>query len=103
MPLSSATLKTSCSTPSWVSFRFSMRASSSGPISEIVARTGWPCSPYTSQNVTGQAAHCGASSRATRAARPSFPTSLPPCAMPDRSPLTSAMNTGTPMPETPAP
>ena len=28
--------------------------SSSGPISEIVARTGWPCSPSTSQNVTGQ-------------------------------------------------
>ena len=29
------------------------RESSSGPISEMVARTGWPCSPNTSQNITG--------------------------------------------------
>ena len=33
-----------------------MRESSSGPMSEIVARTGWPCLPNTSQNTTGQAA-----------------------------------------------
>ena len=30
-----------------------MRDSSSGPISEMVARTGWPCSPNTSQNTAG--------------------------------------------------
>ena len=38
-----------------VSFRLSRRASSSGPMSEMVARTGWPCSPNTSQNATGYA------------------------------------------------
>ena len=55
-PLSSAILKTSAMTPDWVSFRFRMRLMSSGPISEIVARTGCPCSPKTSQKVTGQPA-----------------------------------------------
>jgi hypothetical protein len=29
--------------------------SSSGPMSETVARTGWPCSPNTSHSVVGQA------------------------------------------------
>ncbi len=52
-PLSSAILNTRASTPSWVSFRLSMRPSSSGPISDTVARTGWPISPNTSQKVTG--------------------------------------------------
>ena len=51
--MSSAILKVSVSTPAWVSFRFSMRESSSGPISETVVRTGWPCSPKASQNTTG--------------------------------------------------
>ena len=32
-------------TPAWVGLRSSRRASSSGPISEIVVRIGWPCSP----------------------------------------------------------
>ena len=77
----------------------SMRASSSGPMSETVARTGWPCSPKTSQNVdraarrTRRLAARAASSRSCelrRAARPA-------AAMPARSPFTSAMNTGTPM------
>ena len=31
-----------------------MRDSSSGPISEIVARTGWPWAPNTSQNTAGK-------------------------------------------------
>ena len=50
-PLSSATRKATLSTPSCTSFRSSMRASNSGPISVTVARTGWPCSPNTSQNI----------------------------------------------------
>ena len=58
-PLSSATLKISDSTPSCVSLRFSRRDSSSGPMSDTVARTGWPCSPHTSHSVTGHAPHCG--------------------------------------------
>ena len=49
-PLSSATRKATLSTPSCTSFRSSIRDSSSGPISVTVARTGWPCSPNTSQN-----------------------------------------------------
>ena len=39
-PLSSAILKTRVITPAWVSFRFRIRLMSSGPISEMVARTG---------------------------------------------------------------
>ena len=61
-PLSSAILKTRLSTPVWVSFSASMRASSSGPMSETVARTGWPCalpSPNTSHSVVGQASGSG--------------------------------------------
>jgi hypothetical protein len=42
--------------PSWVSFSSSIRDSRSGPSSEMVARTGCPCSPNTSQNVAGEAA-----------------------------------------------
>ena len=30
-----------------------MREISSGPISNTVVRIGWPCSPYRSQNTTG--------------------------------------------------
>ncbi len=37
----------------WVSFRFSMRPKSKGPISVMVVRTGCPCSPKTSQKTTG--------------------------------------------------
>ena len=36
------------------SLRSIRRDSSSGPISEMVARTGWPCSPNKSQNTTGK-------------------------------------------------
>ena len=52
-PSSSAILKTRLSTPAWVSLSASMRASSSGPMSLTVARTGWPCSPKTSHSVVG--------------------------------------------------
>ncbi len=64
-PLSSAILNTMFSTPAWVSFSASMRASSSGPMSEMVARTGWPCaflsSANTSHSVHGQATDPGGS------------------------------------------
>ena len=40
-------------TPSCASLRFISRDSSSGPISETVARIGWPCSPNRSQKITG--------------------------------------------------
>ena len=36
-----------------------MSDSSSGPMSETVARTGWPCLPKTSQSVTGKPVNCG--------------------------------------------
>ena len=97
--LSSATLKASASTPSWVSFRLSSRAINNGPMSETVARMGWPCSPQTSHNVTGQPCQVGSvrwswSSRAFNRS-----DSTPGLAIPVRSPLMSAMNTGTPMRE----
>ena len=41
-------------TPVWVSFSPSIRDSRIGPISLTVARTGCPCSPYTSQNTVGK-------------------------------------------------
>ena len=95
-PWSSAILKTRLSTPAWTSLSASMRVSSSGPMSLTVARTGWPWVPNTSHSVAGQAA-------LTAVGRPrSFrmPASLglivPAWVMPVRSPLTSAMNTGTP-------
>ena len=55
IPSSSATRKRMFITPVCVSFSPSIRESSSGPISLTVARTGWPCSPYTSQNTVGNA------------------------------------------------
>ena len=97
MPLSSAILNTKVNTPCCVSFRFSMRPSSSGPMSDTVARTGWPCLPSTSQNVTGKA-RCANPSNfncSTRACTLALPP--PILAMPERSPLMSDMNTGTPM------
>ena len=53
-PFSSATRKTMLSTPAWISLSCSNRPSISGPISEMVARMGWPSLPKTSQNVTGR-------------------------------------------------
>ena len=94
-PCSSATLNATLSTPSWTSFKSIMRESSSGPISETVARTGWPCSPNTSQNTV--------ENRSGWKVRPISPARLtikslgsPTSEMPERSPLISAANTGTP-------
>ena len=97
-PLSSAILNTRFSTPSWVSFSASIEDSSSGPMSEIVARTGWPLSPNTSQNTTGQASYF-TSTPSDLARSATFGFAPPALATPERSPLTSAMNTGTPMDE----
>ena len=98
-PLSSAILNTSCSTPDWVSLRLSRRESRSGPRSEMVARTGWPFSPNTSQQVTGQPDHFGSSSLSASRRSFTLPPNVPASAIPERSPLMSAMNTGTPMAE----
>ena len=106
-PLSSAILNTSCSTPDWVSLRLSRRASRSGPRSETVARTGCPLpppaaagsAPNTSQQVTGQPDHFGSSSLSASRRSFTLPPNVPASAIPERSPLMSAMNTGTPMAE----
>ena len=95
-PLSSATLKTMLSTPICVSFKPSMRPMSWGPMSEIVARTGWPCWPNTSHNWAGQATAGGTSIPRSARMRAIFSPMLPLWLMPVRSPLMSAMNTGTP-------
>ena len=97
MPLSSAILKTMFNTPAWVSFKFNMRPSSSGPMSEMVARTGWPCAPNTSHSVVGQAADTGMSMPRSFKIPAILSPILPAWLMPVRSPLTSAINTGTPM------
>ena len=99
-PSSSAARKTTVSTPSWTSFSSSIREISRGPISETVARMGWPASPNRSQNTTGAAAGC--SSRFIALARASiFSLGAPAAAIPQRSPLISAANTGTPASEKP--
>ncbi len=94
-PCSSATLKAIFITPSWTSFRSIMRDSNSGPISETVARTGWPCSPKTSQNIVEN--WSGWKARPISSARLRIKSLASPTSeMPDRSPLMSAANTGTP-------
>ena len=101
-PRSSASLNTMSSTPDWVSLSSSMRANSVGPISLIVVRTGCPRVPNRSQNTTGLASNTWSASPiwATRAA--SFSLVVPACDNPATSPLTSAMNTGTPSRENPS-
>ena len=73
-----------------------MRPSSSGPMSEMVARTGWPCSPNTSHRVQGQATGSGRAMPRSCSEAASLPPMLPAWLMPVRSPLMSAKNTGTP-------
>ena len=68
-------------------------------MSEIVARTGWPCSPNTSQNVTGQPAKAGTGRPSFSSRAFSFSLGAPDFAIPLRSPFTSARKTGTPMRE----
>ncbi len=76
-----------------------MRPSSSGPMSETVARTGWPPLPNTSQKATGVPAHFGSSSLSCSMRLCSLGFIAPGAASPERSPFTSAMKTGTPMRE----
>ena len=103
MPRSSATRNTTLSTPSCTSVSPSSRASSTGPMSDTVTRTGMPGPPSMSHWRTGQPAGAqpGAPSAAARAA--SLPlASSAAWAMPVTSPFTSAMNTGTPAWENPS-
>jgi hypothetical protein len=74
-----------------------MRDSSSGPMSDTVARTGWPCSPKTSHSVVGQRLARARAGRVRPGCCFTLAGSAPVWLMPVRSPFTSAMNTGTPM------
>ena len=94
-PFSSATRNATLRTPSCTSFRSSIRDSNSGPISVTVARTGWPCSPNTSQNTVEN--WSGWNLRPISPARLRMKSLASPTSeIPDRSPLISAANTGTP-------
>ena len=94
-PFSSATRNATLRTPSCTSFRSSIRDSNSGPISVTVARTGWPCSPNTSQNTVEN--WSGWKLRPISLARLRMKSLASPTSeIPDRSPLISAANTGTP-------
>ena len=77
MSSSAATRNRMLSTPSCVSLSSSRRESSSGPMSCTVARTGWPCSPNTSQNTVGKAV-LDQSSRPISLARLASPSFLTP-------------------------
>ncbi len=98
-PWSSAIRNTADKTPSWVSFKLSIRANKIGPISEIVVRIGWPCWPNKSQKTTGLAAN------GTLSICKSFKRSLnlseasPAFARLETSPFASARKTGTPIRE----
>jgi hypothetical protein len=94
-PCSSATLKAMFSTPSATSFKSIIRESNSGPISEMVARTGCPCSPKTSQNTVENWSGWKRSPMSPARLRIKSLAS-PTSEMPERSPLMSAANTGTP-------
>ena len=92
---SSATRNATLSTPSCTSLRSSIRDSSNGPISVTVARTGWPCSPNTSQNTVEN--WSGWKVRPISLARLTIKSLASPTSeMPERSPLISAAKTGTP-------
>src|SRR5882757_4815736 len=94
-PFSSATRNATFRTPSCTSLRSSMRDNSSGPISVTVARTGWPCSPNTSQNTVEN--WSGWKVRPISPARFNIKSLASPTSeIPERSPLMSAANTGTP-------
>ena len=94
-PFSSATRKATLRTPSCTSLRSSIRDNNSGPISVTVARTGWPCSPNTSQNTVEN--WSGWNARPISLARLRIKSlASPTSAIPERSPLMSAANTGTP-------
>ncbi|MGY4297215.1 hypothetical protein ACVWXN_005310 [Bradyrhizobium sp. i1.4.4] len=72
-----------------------MRASRSGPISVTVARTGWPCSPNTSQNTVEN--WSGWNVSPISVARLTMKSLASPTSeMPERSPLMSDAKTGTP-------
>ena len=67
----------------------------------MVARTGCPCSPNTSQNTTGNWSGSYSKPKVfARLTKASFASPL--AAMPERSPLTSAANTETPARERPS-
>ena len=66
-------------------------------MSETVARTGWPCSPKTSHSVVGQAIGSGASMLRSFKEAAILALVEPSWLIPERSPLTSAMKTGTPI------
>ena len=84
-------------TPDWTSLRLRSRASSSGPRSETVARTGWPFSPKISHTTTGFACGCQSVTPMFFSRSSSFSDAVPSWAMPVKSPFTSAIKTGTPI------
>lgn len=96
-PRSSATLNTSVSTPAWVSLRLRTRESRSGRRAVTVGRAGWPWAPNTSQKTTGAPVKRGASAPISFSRSSNLGEVPPGWLMPARSPLTSAMNTGTPI------
>ena len=96
---SSQKRNTSDSTAVWVSFRSSTFASSTGPNDSTVARTGAPPSPVSESSSTGCERGSTVQPRdAARSATFGSAASIG-CARPERSPLTSATNTGTPASE----
>jgi len=95
-PLSSAILNITLSVPVCVSLRFKIRLKRSGPISVTVVRIGCPDFPNKSQKTTGNPWKVWLSilSFLRRCASLSF--GFPGLLIPDRSPFTSAINTGMP-------
>ena len=98
-PSSSAILKMIVRISLCVSFKSKIRLRRSGPISEMVVRSGIPFSPYTSQKVVGNDWNSNPCCSKFIASIRSLivPFSSPGQHIAAKSPFTSAKNTGTPM------
>ena len=70
-----------------------------GPTSDTLNLIGWPFTLYTSQNLTGNSLTSKSLSFKFLTLFSMFSLYSPFSAVPDKSPLTSAMNTGTPASE----
>ena len=95
-PSSSASLKAMFKTPSWALLSCRSLVSKNGPISEMVVRSGWPCSPAMSQNSVGKPWGVSSPRPTVRARSLSLASAVAGRLVPDKSPLTSAKKTGTP-------
>jgi len=94
--LSLQILNTTFRTSAWTSERPMSLASRGAPMDDMVALTGCPVSPYTSQNLVGNPVNSKSSMPNLAMRLCIFSVSSPGLQMPPTSPFMSEKNTGTP-------